>query len=190
MRVFLWGDVEGGLKDSRIETNWGAEFCGRELERADLSKGKGTFMSFFFLSSLHVYQLIQHASKWTFSCGVLGGMTRTYLYHFVLFQLSIHTKLGVDSGFWLWKPWISNFACFPFRLPCVWCRSQKTCWHCRTRNFWDIKPLTKRQRHRWKRPLGPFRPSSNTDSLFTFAQYCSTGQHLERGGSRAISKQF
>lgn len=51
MRFFLWGDVEGGLKDSRIETNWGAEFCGHELERADLSKGKGTLLSFFSVIS-------------------------------------------------------------------------------------------------------------------------------------------
>lgn len=107
---------------SFVAANWKGQIClrGRALS------------CLFFLSSLHVYQLIQHGSQWTSSCGVLGGMTRTYLYHFVLFQLSIHTKLGVDSSFWLWKPWISNFACFPFRLPCVWCRSQKTCWHCRS----------------------------------------------------------
>ena len=106
-------------------------------------KGEGHFDVFFFghLFMFICWSSMHRNEHFHVGCWVVWLVhTWPYLYHFVLFQMSIHTKLGVDSGFWLWKPWISNFACFPFRLPCVWCRSQKTCWHCRTRNFWDIKP--------------------------------------------------
>lgn len=98
-------------------------------------KGEGHFVVFFFghLFMFICWSSMHRNEHFHVGCWVVWLVhTWPYLYHFVLFQLSIHTKLGVHSGFWLWKPWISNFACFPFRLPCVWCRSQKTCWHCRS----------------------------------------------------------